>query len=158
MDKREAEKIKNKLSKLAWFMDNSIRIPGTQLRFGLDGLIGLIPGVGDILGALISSHIISQAVLLGTPISILLKMVFNVGFDALLGAIPVIGDISDFIWKANQKNIILLNAYIVDPKGTTTYSRFFIGMLGFCILGLIVMIGIFSLLLLRWLWYSAYGS
>ena len=101
---RQREQLKNKLNRLAWLMDNSFRIPGTQLRFGIDGLIGLFPGLGDALGALISSHIISQAAQMGVPKSVLLKMAFNVAIDALLGIFPVIGDMSDFIWKANYRN------------------------------------------------------
>ncbi len=154
MNRRQTEEVRSKLSRLAWLMDSSIRIPGTQMRFGLDGLIGLIPGVGDIIGAIISSHIISQAAQVGAPKSILMKMAFNVGLDALLGVIPVIGDLSDFIWKANQKNITLLNDYLIDPQKTTAHSRFFVGTLGFLVVSLVLIIGGFSFLLMRWLWYS----
>lgn len=154
MNRRQTEEVRSKLSRLAWLMDSSIRIPGTQMRFGLDGLIGLIPGVGDIVGAIISSHIISQAAQVGAPKSILMKMAFNVGLDALLGVIPVIGDLSDFIWKANQKNITLLNNYLIDPQKTTAHSRFFVVTLGFLVVSVVLIIGGFSFLLMRWLWYS----
>ncbi len=154
MQRQQTDEIRDKLNQLAWLMDNSIRIPGTQIRFGIDGLIGLIPGIGDILGAIISSHIISQAARIGVSKSILLKMAFNVGLDALLGTIPVVGDLSDFIWKANQKNIKLLNDYVLDPQKATAHSRFFVGILGFFIIAAILMIGIFSFLIMRWLWYS----
>ncbi|SFD97352.1 DUF4112 domain-containing protein [Nitrosomonas sp. Nm166] len=158
MDKRQIEQSKNKLNRLAWWMDNSFRVPGTQMRFGVDGLIGLIPGIGDALGALISSHIMSQAAQMGVPKSILLKMAFNVGLDALLGIIPVIGDVSDFIWKANQKNVKLLSDYLEQPEKTVTYSRFFVGMVGLLVIGVVVLIGAFGFLLMRWLWFSVQGN
>ncbi|MBA3755002.1 MAG: DUF4112 domain-containing protein, partial [Nitrosomonas sp.] len=109
MNKLQIEQSKEKLNRLAWLMDNSFRIPGTQMRFGVDGLIGLIPGIGDALGAIISSHILTQAAHMGAPKSLLLKMAFNIGLDAILGVIPVLGDVSDFIWKANQRNVELLS-------------------------------------------------
>lgn len=102
---------------------------GTQIRFGLDGLIGLIPGIGDAAGAVISSHILTQAAQMGVPKSILLKMAFNIGLDAILGIIPVLGDVSDFMWKANQRNVQLLNDYLEQPEKTVTHSRLFVGLL-----------------------------
>lgn len=155
---RQREQLKNKLNRLAWLMDNSFRIPGTQLRFGIDGLIGLFPGLGDALGALISSHIISQAAQMGVPKSVLLKMAFNVAIDALLGIFPVIGDMSDFIWKANYRNVKLLNDYVEEPQKTKTYSRFFVGIIGLLVIGVVVLIGAFGFLLMRWLWYSVQGN
>ncbi len=158
MDKRQIEQSKNKLNRLAWLMDNSFRVPGTQMRFGVDGLIGLIPGIGDAIGALISSHIMSEAAQLGVPKSILLKMAFNVGLDALLGIIPVVGDVSDFVWKANQRNVKLLSDYLEQPEKTVTYSRFFVGMIGVLVIGVVVLIGAFGFLVMRWLWFSVQGS
>lgn len=158
MDKRQIEQSKDKLNRLAWLMDNSFRVPGTQMRFGVDGLIGLIPGIGDAIGALISSHIMSEAAQLGVPKSILLKMAFNVGLDALLGIIPVVGDVSDFVWKANQRNVKLLSDYLEQPEKTVTYSRFFVGMIGVLVIGVVVLIGAFGFLVMRWLWFSVQGS
>lgn len=158
MNKLQIEQSKNKLNKLAWLMDNSFRIPGTQMRFGVDGIIGLIPGIGDAIGAFISSHIMSQAAQMGVPKSILLKMAFNVALDALLGIIPVLGDVSDLIWKANQKNVKLLSDYVEQPQKTVTYSNFFVGMVGFLVVGLVVLIGVFGFLLMRWLWFSVQGN
>ena len=153
MDRRRIEQ-KEKLNRLAWLMDNSFRIPGTQMRFGLDGLIGLIPGLGDAIGAIISSHILTQAAQMGAPKSLLLKMAFNIGLDAILGIIPVVGDVSDFIWKANQRNVQLLNDYIEEPQKTVIHSRFFVGIVGFLAVSVVVVIGAFGFLLMRWLWLS----
>ena len=135
-------------------MDSSFRIPGTQIRFGLDGIIGLIPGFGDALGALISSHILTQAAQMGAPKSILLKMAFNIGFDAVLGIVPVVGDVSDLIWKANQRNVQLLNDYLNQPEKTVIHSRLFVGILGLLGFGLVILIGFFGFLVMRWLWLS----
>ena len=142
MDRRRIEQ-KEKLNRLAWLMDNSFRIPGTQMRFGLDGLIGLIPGLGDAVGAIISSHILTQAAQMGAPKSLLLKMAFNIGLDAVLGIIPVVGDVSDFIWKANQRNVQLLNDYVEEPQKTVIHSRFFVGIVGFLAVSVVVLIGAF---------------
>ncbi len=154
MNKSQIENSQEKLNRLAWLMDSSFRIPGTQIRFGLDGIIGLIPGFGDALGALISSHILTQAAQMGAPKSILLKMAFNIGFDAVLGIVPVVGDVSDLIWKANQRNVQLLNDYLNQPEKTVIHSRLFVGILGLLGFGLVILIGFFGFLVMRWLWLS----
>ncbi len=158
MHKTQIEQSRDKLNQLAWLLDSTFRIPGTQFRFGLDGLIGMIPGIGDAVGAVISSHILTQAAQMGVPTSLLMKMGFNIGLDAILGIVPVIGDISDFVWKANQRNVQLLNDYLEQPKKTVTHSRLFVGVLGFFVFGAIIMIGLLSFLLMRWLWLSVQGS
>lgn len=150
----KAQTKQDKLNQLAWLMDSYFRIPGTQIRFGLDGLIGLIPGFGDALGAVISSHILTQAAQMGVPKSILLKMAFNIGFDAILGIVPVIGDVSDIVWKANQRNVQLLNDYLNRPEETVIHSRLFVGILGLLVFGLVAFIGLLGFLVIRWLWLS----
>ncbi|SEQ96929.1 protein of unknown function [Nitrosomonas sp. Nm51] len=147
-----------KLNRLAWLLDNSIRIPGTDIRFGLDGLIGLIPGLGDAIGAIISTHILTQAAQLGAPKSLLIRMGFNIGLDTLLGIIPVIGDLADFAFKANYRNVQLLNAYLGKPGKTALHSQLFIGAIAFLVLGTVLLIGFFGFLLMRWLWLSVQGG
>lgn len=158
MHKTQIEESRDKLNKLARLLDSTFRIPGTQFRFGLDGLIGMIPGIGDAAGAVISSHILTQAAQMGAPKSLLIKMAFNIGLDAILGLVPVVGDIFDFVWKANLKNVQLLNDYLEQPKKTVTHSRLFVGVLGFFVFGTIILIGALSFLLMRWLWLSVQGS
>lgn len=158
MNKVEIEQTKDKLNRLAWILDSTFRIPGTQIRFGLDGLIGLIPGIGDAAGAVISSHILTQSAQMGVPKSILLKMAFNIGLDAILGIIPVLGDVSDFMWKANQRNVQLLNDYLEQPEKTVIHSRFFVGILGLIAFSGVVMISILGFLVMRWLWLSVQGN
>ncbi len=154
----QLEESKDKLARLAWLMDSSFRIPGTQIRFGFDGLIGMIPGIGDAVGAIISSHILTQAAYMGVPQSILLKMAFNIGLDAILGIVPVFGDISDFVWKANQRNVKLLSDYLEQPEKTVIHSRLFVGILGFLVFGAVALIGLLGFLMMRWLWFSVQGS
>lgn len=89
----------------------------------------MIPGIGDAAGAVISSHILTQAAQMGVPKSILLKMAINIGIDAILGIIPVLGDAADFMWKANKRNVELLNDYLEQPEKTVTHSRFFVAIM-----------------------------
>ena len=101
---------------LSRLLDEQFRIPGTTYRVGLDGLLGMIPGVGDAAGALLSAYILYEAIRLGTPKTVLLRMVANIGIDTVLGAIPVAGDIFDVAWKANKKNTTLLHAYLASQR------------------------------------------
>lgn len=158
MHRVQTEQTKEKLNRLAWLLDSTFRIPGTQLRFGLDSLIGIIPGIGDTVGAIVSSHILTQAAQMGAPKSLLVKMGFNIALDAVLGVVPVFGDISDFVWKANQRNVKLLNDYLEQPEETVAHSRFFVGMLGFLAFGVVVFIGMLGFMLIRWLWISVQGA
>jgi hypothetical protein len=95
---------------LSHLLDEWLRIPGTSYRIGLDGLIGLIPGVGDVAGALLSAYILREAYKLGVPMPTLMRMAGNIGLEAVIGAIPIVGDVFDFAWKANKKNLALVDA------------------------------------------------
>ena len=101
---------------LSRFLDEQFRIPGTTYRVGLDGLLGLIPGVGDAAGALLSTYILYEAIRLGAPNTVLLRMIANIGIDTVGGAIPVVGDIFDMAWKTNKKNAALLHAYLASQR------------------------------------------
>ena len=101
-----------RLDRLATLLDNSIRIPGTRIRVGLDGLIGLVPGIGDSLMLLISLYVVLRARMLGAPMSIILQMLVNVALDFVVGSVPVLGDIFDIAFKANIRNIDLLRNWL----------------------------------------------
>jgi hypothetical protein len=146
-----------RLERLAWLLDNCIPIPGLNYRIGLDGIVGLIPGIGDALGAMLSSYIISESARLGAPKSILIKMAFNVAIDALLGAIPLFGDFFDFTWKANLRNVQLLHAYLEQPGKTVAVSRLFVITLIVLVILFIAFVVLLGILLLRWLWLAATG-
>ena len=99
-------------------MDRAIRIPGTDIRFGLDPLIGLfLPVAGDAIGALVSAYIVAVSVRYGLPKIVIARMVFNIAADFLVGSIPLVGDAADFVWKVNTRNLRLLNKYASgEPK------------------------------------------
>jgi Domain of unknown function (DUF4112) len=119
------------LARFAELLDSGIRVPGTQLRFGLDPLIGLIPGVGDAAGALLAAWILIEAIRLGTSRSTVLRMAGNIALDAGVGAIPILGDIFDFAWKANLRNVALLERHLTDPARAQRADRFFVA----CVIG-----------------------
>lgn len=158
MPKIEKEKSRKRLERLAWYLDSSIKIPGLNARFGLDGLLGLVPGVGDTIGALVSSVVISEAAHLGAPKVLLLKMAVNVALDALVGTVPVLGDLFDFVWKANQRNVQLLNSYLDKPRETVVASRWFVWGLVAVLVGLVFSVGVLGFVLLRALLNAAAGS
>ncbi len=103
-------------------LDTAIRVPGTNMRFGLDALIGLIPGVGDVVGAGMSGFIILTAARLGAPPSVLVRMLANVGLDAVVGAVPLAGDLFDVAWRANTRNAALLERHLEAPSATKRAS------------------------------------
>jgi hypothetical protein len=101
-----------RLERLARVLDNQFTLPGTRIGFGLDGVLGLIPGVGDTFTLLISSFLIREAHSIGAPLSLKLKMGRNVLIDWLTGLVPVAGDLFDFGWQANQRNVRLLREHL----------------------------------------------
>ena len=101
-------KIDDSLERLAWLMDDLIRIPGLNWRFGLDALVGLIPGFGDTATSLASFYILASAVRYRVPKITMLRMGLNIGIDYVVGSLPLVGDLFDAWWKSNQKNIALL--------------------------------------------------
>ena len=107
---------------VAVLLDEAIRVPGTNLRFGLDPLVGLIPGLGDVLGGIASAYIILEAARAGAPASVLLRMTMNVGVDTMVGSLPVVGDLFDFAWKSNARNVQLLARHVESPAQTRRAS------------------------------------
>ncbi|MGH8175932.1 MAG: DUF4112 domain-containing protein [Steroidobacter sp.] len=114
-----------RLRSLGWLLDNSIPLPGGY-RIGLDPILGLVPGLGDAIGAVISAYIINEARSLGAPRSILMRMSGNVLIEAVIGAIPFAGDLFDAAFKANMRNLALLAKYQLDPIGSRRSSRLFV--------------------------------
>jgi hypothetical protein len=107
------------LDLLAHVLDDWFRIPGTSIRFGLDGIIGLIPGLGDLLAGLASCIIVVAAWFRGVPYIALLRMVVNLGLDVIIGSIPLLGDAFDIAWKANRRNYALLIRHLDEPRRHT---------------------------------------
>src|SRR5690606_12235587 len=103
------------LEHLGHWLDRVIRLPG-NVRIGLDGLIGLIPGIGDAAGAIMGFYIVSRASSLGLPKAVLARMLLNVGVDTIVGAVPLLGDLFDFAFKANTRNIELMRRALADTQ------------------------------------------
>lgn len=101
---------------LARWMDARFRVPGTNIRFGLDGIIGLIPGVGDLSTFAVSGYLVLLMARNGAGGYVLARMILNIVVDAALGAIPLVGDLFDFVHKANVKNMQLMRQYYVDGR------------------------------------------
>ncbi|MDG5776599.1 DUF4112 domain-containing protein [Haloarculaceae archaeon H-GB2-1] len=93
-------------------LDDAVRVPGTNLRFGLDPLLSLLPWVGDVASAAVSLYIVAEAVRMGAPASLLLRMVLLVAVDVVLGSIPLIGPLFDAVWKANSWNVSMLESHV----------------------------------------------
>jgi len=107
------------LQQIADWMDSKFTIPGTSIRFGLDSLLGLIPGVGDTIGAAVTAYLIAQADRYQLPHHLKMRMAGNAFIDWFLGLIPFAGDIFDFGWKANQRNLNLIRKHLQDRQDKT---------------------------------------
>jgi len=103
-----------RLDRLANVLDTWIQVPFLRTRIGLDGLIGLVPGIGDAATGAVSLYIVAEAWRLGVPVTTILRMLGNVGVDTVIGAIPLFGDLFDFAYKANRRNVELLRRALRD--------------------------------------------
>jgi hypothetical protein len=142
---------RERLRQLAWLLDSSIPIPGMRFTIGIDALIGLFPFIGDLIGVLLSSYILGEAAKLGAPKSVLMRMSANVGIEGLVGIVPFAGDVFDAAFKANQRNVRLLERWLEEPKRTARSSR----LLGAAIVGGVVifltLLVLLAALLVKWI-------
>jgi len=145
----EADQIRKNLQQLAWLLDSSIPVPGTRLTVGIDALIGLFPVIGDLIGVALSSYILSQAAKLGAPRSVLWRMAFNIAVEGVVGIIPFAGDVFDAAFKANQRNVQLLDAWLDAPRRTERSTRTFAALLVLALVTVLVLVGLGSYFLLR---------
>ena len=140
---------RQKLGKLAWLLDSSIPIPGTRFTIGLEALIGLFPFIGDLVGVTLSSYILFEASRIGVPRSVLLRMAFNVALEGLVGIVPVAGDVFDAAFKANQRNVRLLEAWLDQPGRTERSTRAFGAVLLLGVVGFVALLVAGSYFLIR---------
>ena len=103
------------LDHLSHLLDDCFVLPGTRIRFGIDGVIGLVPFAGDVLGGLLSSLIVIAAWFRGAPPALLARMVANLALDVVIGTVPLLGDAFDIAWKANRRNYALLSRHVAEP-------------------------------------------
>lgn len=126
---------------LARLLDNAISIPGTSWKIGLDPIIGLIPGVGDVIGAVLSGYIVLEAVRAEVPTFTLARMLVNIGIDTLLGAVPAVGDVFDAAWKSNIMNVALLERHLASTAGAPPKRRNVIGVMVLALVVLLLIVG-----------------
>jgi hypothetical protein len=130
------------LDRLAWLMDDLFRVPGLGWRFGLDALVGLIPGFGDTATSLVSFYILVNAVRYRVPKITLLRMALNIGLDYVVGSVPLVGDFLDAWWKSNQRNLDLLRQRATvsaeEARSGSTSDWLFVGGIIVGLIGLAV--------------------
>ncbi|NRA66455.1 MAG: DUF4112 domain-containing protein [Pseudobacteriovorax sp.] len=134
-DQYPKPKIEGRSLQIAKTLDYAFEIPGTKIRLGLDGILGLIPGIGDAFTTVLASAIVIDAANAGVPKATILQMIFNILVDILIGSIPLLGDIGDFFWRANEKNIRLWQNAHPDGKRDTVFLVF----VAMCLLGLVLL-------------------
>ena len=125
-----------RLRRFGILLDSSIPIPGTGIRFGLENVIGLVPGIGDLIGGALSLYIILEAHRMGAPGAVLARMGWNVAVDTLVGEIPILGDLFDVGFKSNMRNLALLEGMVERPAETRRSTR---RVLWLVIIGLVLM-------------------
>ncbi|MBN9117843.1 MAG: DUF4112 domain-containing protein [Planctomycetes bacterium] len=134
------------------WMDEAVTVPGTRLKIGLDSVIGLIPGVGDLSGAAIGGYMLHAAHKLGVPTVVMVRMLVNLAIDTLIGLIPVVGDYLDVLYKANSKNAALIERAILDRETTARASWW--RLIGVFAAFLVIVLGGIAgtVFLVKWLW------
>ncbi|MFN0051489.1 MAG: DUF4112 domain-containing protein [Planctomycetales bacterium] len=146
------------LELLARWMDSVFEIPGTGIRFGLDAIIGLVPGIGDALTSLVSMYILKVAARRGVPRVVLVRMTINLAIDYLAGSLPIVGDAFDVYWKANVKNVELLRRHAVaSPSAAGRGSSsdwLFVGGLIAGLVTLLVGCGMLAYFLVTGAWHA----
>ena len=118
-----------RLRRLGYLLDNAIPIPGTPFSIGWETIVGLVPGIGDLVGGGFSAWIILQAARIGAPPSLLARMGWNLLVDVVVGAVPLLGDLFDAGFKANMRNLALLERHVQGPVASRRASRRFVAVL-----------------------------
>jgi hypothetical protein len=135
------------LDMLSRVLDTWFRVPGTSIRFGLDGIVGFIPGLGDLLGGLASCIIVLAAYFRGVAMITIARMVANLAIEVVVGLVPVLGNLFDIGWRANRRNYHLLERSLAAPRRDTAKDWLVMGLLGLGLLALAML----PFLLLVWL-------
>jgi hypothetical protein len=135
------------LRRVAGMLDSAMLVPGTSIRFGLDPILGLIPGLGDLVSPLFTIGVLWQARDLGLPKVVQLRMIFNVAIDTLIGLVPVIGDLFDVAWKANNMNMALIDRHAYEEHPASRGDWLFVS----AMIGILVMLAVTPVVLLGWI-------
>lgn len=139
---------------LAKLLDAAVAVPGTRFRVGLDPLLGLVPGFGDLAGVVLSISILFSAARLGVPRASLLRMGANIGLEALVGTVPLLGDLFDAGWRANTRNVRLIEEHVADPTRAARSGSRWVWSLALGIGAILVLL----VLAAAWLVLSALGA
>ena len=118
-----------RLKRLSHNLDEAFTIPGTERKIGIDPIIGLIPGGGDLIGGALSIYIMHAGIRMGMPRSVIIRMFGNIALEFIIGCIPIIGDLFDAMWKSNQRNVKLIEDSIISEEKNTIFGYFLIGVL-----------------------------
>jgi hypothetical protein len=113
-DDAQVQAALRRVEQLAYWLDDRYRLPGTRFRVGLDGIVGLIPGIGDAVTSTLTAYIVYEAWRLGVPTSMLARMLANLGIDTVVGVVPLVGDLLDIGFKANRRNLKLLHRHLTE--------------------------------------------
>ena len=140
-----------RLRRLAWLLDSSIPIPGTRLTIGIEALLGLIPFAGDLAGVVLSGYIVAEAAALGASRAVLARMALNIAIEGLAGMVPLAGDIFDAAWKANQRNVRLLERWMEAPARAERASLGFVLGIFTALAALVAFSLALTIVALRWL-------
>ncbi len=141
------------LQTLEFLLDEAFRLPGTQIRFGIDGVMGLVPAVGDVLAGLLSLVIPLAAWVRGVPYIAILRMTANVAIGVLVGSVPFFGDVFDIAWKANRRNYRLLQRHLSQPRRHTWRDWLFLFALLASAAAIFAIPIVLMLWLFLWVWH-----
>lgn len=141
----------DQLRVIATLWDDLIRIPVIGRRIGLDAMIGLVPGVGDAAAAMVASWAVVVAVRLGAPASVLVRMIGNIALDTIVGAIPLLGDLFDMGWRAQRRNVQLLERWLATPHAVQRSSRVVLIGLVVIAIGVVVAACWGAVVMVRWM-------
>jgi len=133
------------------WLDEGIPVPGTRLRIGLDPILGVVPGFGDAAGAVLAAWIVAESIRRGVSRYTLGRIAFNIAVDAILGAVPLVGDLFDVAWKANLRNVAIIERHVSSHSTSTKADRLFVVALCGSLILLCGALMIASVVLAAWL-------
>jgi hypothetical protein len=151
MPRRGKEQRLAALRRVAELLDNAFVVPGTSYRIGLDPIIGLLPGIGDLISPLFAIGMLLQARQLGIPKVVQARMLINVAIDTIVGAVPLVGDLFDFAWKSNEKNLALLELHAREERRGSRGDYAFVALM----ILLVLVLAVVPFALLGWLFSAA---
>ena len=140
MNKEVKEEKLIRLKRLSERLDNTFTIPGTKYKIGIEALIGAVPIIGDLIGGILASYIMYSGMKMGAPPRIIARMAVNIAIDFAIGSIPIIGDLFDLVWKANKKNVELIEDATLDDKEEQKLNYLIITALILVLLGVLLLI------------------